>query len=824
MLFKKIVLIWFIPLAMLFPNATAHCQSQSQFALIQRPVFENPLISKLTRNETNTLWGVDLFGNSPSAAQSYIMTPGYELWSATSFHLDNIWNRMLFQECLANWIFAFGEPGSGIGQFLWPSRLDAHAPCGYDGYDTLYHIFVADAANDRIVKLSWDWVDWEMAWLGTITGGGLDQPEDLDINNGGTFFPTSDDYLWVLNGHEIKRFTVGGTLMHTYGSYECDPEGVGNFCRPTAVVCGRSPSGDELYSNNNYIYVADDGNQRLVWLSKHPYFEFITWQKSLSLPLDARIVDLEADIFGQIWAVDKDNGRIYKYTYDVYPLCYYGSFGTGENQFYYPLSFSNTAGYLGCGNVYVAESWTDNSGGQYFVIGTDVLDFEVNSSVDYRWHYINYTLVDPSDVTIEIYDAQDQLVDTLFDAMEYSGVCTHVWDGTDQSGQPVGTGAYRVVVTDSCNYGDPETGGRVNGVVKEAWLHHKYDPDLFTPWISGSQTGPDEITLRWMLPIPPPDHWFTIYCDGCLCGAAEPRSVTYTDKGLIPDRNYVYWVKAYEQCSESDPSNAVTVFLGSKALFPSVSNIIPADKSFIGPTSWSEKQDTCDVAIFYATTYPGYFKEIWVMLKNPVAICGFNFLIKLRNDPNSDPNLIDFHTNRISTDSILIGSNWTHYPVRECWIDTSGSLISGFSSVSSRGQVADTTLTHCKYLWVQAWAPPDDYIPPNPSQYQLLFKFGVDAHCIPDSTTHRNVRFDLAFDRLYGRQYEEIPFVYHQGDLTIWISVPGDASGDSLVDLGDILFLQSYLYQGGPEPCIPEAGDPKSISCMVDLTTSFIEL
>jgi len=46
--------------------------------------------------------------------------------------------------------------------------------------------------------------------------------------------------------------------------------------------------------------------------------------------------------------------------------------------------------------------------------------------------------------------------------------------------------------------------------------------------------------------------------------------------------------------------------------------------------------------------------------------------------------------------------------------------------------------------------------------------------------------------------------------------VPGDASGDGIVDLGDLLFLVSYLYKGGSAPTPMAAGDPTG-DCVVDL-------
>ena len=35
----------------------------------------------------------------------------------------------------------------------------------------------------------------------------------------------------------------------------------------------------------------------------------------------------------------------------------------------------------------------------------------------------------------------------------------------------------------------------------------------------------------------------------------------------------------------------------------------------------------------------------------------------------------------------------------------------------------------------------------------------------------------------------------------------GDANGDGIVNVGDIVYLVSYLYKGGPEPTPEEAGD-----------------
>ena len=256
-----------------------------------------------------------------------------------------------------------------------------------------------------------------------------------------------------------------------------------------------------------------------------------------------------------------------------------------------------------------------------------------------------------------------------------------------------------------------------------------------------------------------------------------------------------------------------------------------------GERIFAQQEDTADVRIYYTTSYPDRFAEVEVVLKNPVAIAGFEFTITISNYE-----LFDFHTDSIRSelDTIPVDTcTWEpeslHYQhpecyvdsivyraVRYCYIDTVGSLISEFEIVECHGTLGDTSLPYCKeveILGMGQFVGDSIYIPPDPN-YRTLFKLGVDVFCLPDSTDDRTVSFYMApggNSFLSDRQGSLVPFYYHQGDLTVWWSVWGDASGDSLVDLSDILYLISYLYKDGPVPCIPETGDPSG-DCIVDLS------
>jgi len=502
---KKAKLAWFVILAVLFQIAVGFCQSQSEYALIRRKVFGNPVIWKLTKSITNDYWDIDLFGYPRSTAQSYIMDPWGELYSGVSFKLDHDWCRIIYGEALGNWIRAYGSYGSsGNCQFWAPKSITSLAPFNDVYYSWYHYIYVADTENDRIVRLLYDWrPGYQYMLCNTpITGNGLERPADLDLNDAGTFWTEVDDnYLWVINAvdglsSQIKRFTVDGVLRNTFGNYGCEGQ-VGDFCRLTAIVSARSSFLTEpydMYANTGHFYVADAGNNRIVLLYKEPGAESVYWVSEIST--SSSIVDLETDIFGHLWAVDQDAGTITKYRFDLFPLCTFGSTGIGENQFLRPISITNNGGYYGFGNMSVAEAWTDSSGMQYFAIGTDVLDFNVSSSQSEHWHYITYVLVDPSDVSIKIYNQQQELVKTLFDDLQFSGPCSFIWDGLDDYDQPAATGEYRVVVVDTCTYWNVVTQIPVNVVTKDAWCHHVYNPTCCnTDDIRGDADGSGSLNI-----------------------------------------------------------------------------------------------------------------------------------------------------------------------------------------------------------------------------------------------------------------------------------------------------------------------------------------
>jgi hypothetical protein len=455
---------YYIPATLIFCfllAAGAFSQSPTDSALHRRAIFQSPLTYKLSKSFTQSTWGTPLFINGRQAIMQYVtMNPYTNIVSIATFHLDQAWNRMVYQEYPKPWIRAYGSQGNGVGEFLWPRSIDAQSFCTPLGCLTYYRIYIADADNKRIVCLRYGYGDENLVWDHAFTHDDLILPTDLNINNGGTFEWKYDDYIWVVDGCKIRRFDQFDNLRSSYGTCGCTGE-VGQFCNPTAVVCGRTymPEDQNLdpNSDNRYFYVADPGNNRIVWLEKDSVSENISWLGSVSTE-GSFIVDLEVDNFGQLWALDRDGGRVIKYAYDLFPLCTYDTTGAGEHQFFWPLGISNPGGYWGCGNILVTESWSDTSGLQIFDCGTDIVDLAIEHSTDARWHYIRYVLIDPSNVTVAVYTAAtQQLVKTIREGSEISGESFYVWDGLDNTDQPAPSGTYIVAIRDTSLYWDLET-------------------------------------------------------------------------------------------------------------------------------------------------------------------------------------------------------------------------------------------------------------------------------------------------------------------------------------------------------------------------------
>lgn len=152
----------------------------------------------------------------------------------------------------------------------------------------------------------------------------LPQPEGIDVDKDGNVFVNE------IGENRINIFNANGTLISMWGSSGGEP---GQFSHP---------HGNEVEDERNnttenvYVYIADQGNDRIQKFSKNGTFT-TTWGEEGEGDgqfLHMHGIDLDSE--GNLYLSDRDQPSIQKFTSDGRFIKKWGSQGTLEGQFIQP--------------------------------------------------------------------------------------------------------------------------------------------------------------------------------------------------------------------------------------------------------------------------------------------------------------------------------------------------------------------------------------------------------------------------------------------------------------------------------------------------------
>ncbi len=149
--------------------------------------------------------------------------------------VDGVNNLIRVVDSNGRWKFAFGEQGSGKGQFRYPLGIDISE----DG-----KVFIADTGNHRIQMF-----DLKGAFLGMFpvhSGTGEHPPDPVDI-----LVSNLKNYLYIADNdnHKIRVYNQSGSFEFEWGSFG---EGPGAFRYPGMLAINQY----------NEIFVVDVLNTR----------------------------------------------------------------------------------------------------------------------------------------------------------------------------------------------------------------------------------------------------------------------------------------------------------------------------------------------------------------------------------------------------------------------------------------------------------------------------------------------------------------------------------------------------------------------------------
>jgi sugar lactone lactonase YvrE len=219
------------------------------------------------------------------------------------------------------------------------------------------------------------------------------------------------------------------------------------FDRPTA--CATTPHGESLPSGHRRVLaVVDQDGQRLRSFDVSGALRATRSAASLDRA-GASFDAIDIDYFGNVYAVDRTHDRIHKLRHDLYPLDTFGERGTHEGGFVSPRGI---AIHRKLGQVFV----TEEDGGQYLWVGTDVKGFRAEDQGDMV--AFSFVLTEESTLDFRILDSQGKEVAVLVPGhRQPPGPQKGTWDGTDSDGRPVGKGDYFAEIRARATYASRST-------------------------------------------------------------------------------------------------------------------------------------------------------------------------------------------------------------------------------------------------------------------------------------------------------------------------------------------------------------------------------
>ncbi|MDI6781793.1 MAG: carboxypeptidase regulatory-like domain-containing protein [bacterium] len=302
----------------------------------------------------------------------------------------------------------WGGSGSGDGQFNYPHGV---------AVDGSGNVFVVDYYNYRIQKFTADGT-FITKWGSYGSGDGqFSNPYGVAVDSSGNVFVA--DYY----NHRIQKFTADGTFITKWGS---EGSGDGQFYYPHGVAV-------DGYGN---VFVADYNNYRIQKFKPYP----AGW---LSGKVTSS-VDNKAMNGAMVEVFNNEAVRVATTTDTNGNYCLFVPAGS--------CTVRVTA--IGYGMlehiVMVVENATTtvNSSliaggitGERLTLYNNLFDPTKNEGV-----IIKYELTENAEVSIIIYDFRGNLIRTLVNGYQSTGVYTETWHGKNDDGAIVASGTYLIQI------------------------------------------------------------------------------------------------------------------------------------------------------------------------------------------------------------------------------------------------------------------------------------------------------------------------------------------------------------------------------------------
>lgn len=294
----------------------------------------------------------------------------------------------------------------GIGEDP-PMKLNRpHGICANSDGD----VYVADSGNHRIVMLHNPGHELEYVTAFGDSGsdpGDFNYPRQVCVDNGGNIY-VSDS-----RNHRVQVFDRHNRLRMVFDDHQ-------RMIFPDGIAVTDSAEKNRYYPES-FIIVIDSLNQRISKYTLKGVLLNRTRMPAIGYS-NAHLAYACIDYYDQIHITDLENHCLHKFDRNLNYIVSFGHYGDGDNEFDEPRGI---AIYRRFGQLFIAEK----KGAQYYWIGTDIFDPEIDETGD--GYDITFRITEPSYISAEIFDRDGGLVRTLTAHTFFSeaGVQHIPWDG-----------------------------------------------------------------------------------------------------------------------------------------------------------------------------------------------------------------------------------------------------------------------------------------------------------------------------------------------------------------------------------------------------------
>ncbi len=262
-------------------------------------------------------------------------------------------------------------------------------------------LWIADTGNKRVVLLYNN--NGKVSYIDSYHG--FQEPYDVSHNLKRDIFVTDKKANIIKIFNKKKREHIG-TIQHA------------KIKSPTAIEVVDSKDIWHYYQDDFIVLINNNGTELCKFSMAGQLITCLDISKLLNKKV--KLEYLTADYYSQILVTDSKNSTIYKFDRNLNYITSYGRYGMDDHEFIEPKGIDIWRRY---GQMFI----TEQTGGQYYWVGTDIKNFKV-FKVGVRLE-VRFYLTEPALVTLQVYKGR-KMVKQFFKerkTLEYENRYSFIW-------------------------------------------------------------------------------------------------------------------------------------------------------------------------------------------------------------------------------------------------------------------------------------------------------------------------------------------------------------------------------------------------------------